>query len=615
MIVKGHQKLVSLLVALVLVGIHSPPVYGEKSLVKATWIWQTDMIRDGGEQILSFSRNEGINLIYLQINRQMPRETYKNFVKRAHQEQIRVHALGGDPRWALTEHRDDMLGLADWVMNYNDNVSSEGRFDGVHLDIEPYVLAQWEDDHNAIISSWEGNLKVFLGKLSGSGLELGIDIPFWFDDFTLPNGTSLNEWLINAFDHVTVMAYRNQIDSENGIIILSQDELKLADKLGKKVLIAVNTKEMPHAVHTTFHGHSKEQMEQTLQLLSTNLSSHSSFVGLAIHDIRNWKNMHKDGAGDDTPPEDSPSPKPVPEPEPAPDPAPDLEPVPVPEPQPEPEPVNWVPEADAVLRDPIIRGTYVWEAHEVIENSQEILDFAMEKQLNWLYVRLDLQQPFSSYSSFVKEAAAAGIEVHALGGTPTWALEENLPWIMRLVNYVKDYNRAVQGDERFHGIHVDIEPYVLPEWRTDPQQIITEWTSNMDVFVNELKKDSNLQASMDLAVWLDKYKVTGEDMSLSKWMIDRMDHVSLMAFRDSVEGSNGIIDVTKEEIAFANELGKPIYISVEMKESHEGQHITFHEEGAAYMEAELAKLQELLKDSSFKGTLVHAYIYWRDAKP
>lgn len=617
--VKGYQKLVSLLVALVLVGIQSPPVYGEKPLVRATWIWQTDMIRDGGEQVLSFSQNEGINLIYLQINRKMPRETYEIFLKRAHEEGIRVHALGGDPGWALTEHRDDMLGLADWVMNYNDNVSPEGRFDGVHLDIEPYVLAQWENDHNTIISSWESNLRAFLGNLSESGLELGIDIPFWFDDFTLSDGTGLNEWLISAFDHVTVMAYRNQIDSENGIIMLSQDELKLADKMGKKVMVAVNTKEMPQEVHTTFYGHSKEQMEQTLQLLSNSLSSHSSFAGLAIHDIRNWQNMQKEGTDDDnTSPDDPSSPKPVPEP--VPEPVPDPEPVPVPvpepvpEPQPEPEPGNWVPDADPILRDPIIRGTYIWEAHEVIQNSQEILDFANEKQLNWLYVRLDLQQPFSSYSSFVKQAAAAGIEVHALGGTPTWALEENLPWIMRLVNYVKDYNRAVQGDERFHGIHVDIEPYVLPEWRTDPQQIISEWTSNIDVFVNELKKDSNLEASMDMAVWLDKYKVTGEDISLSKWMIDRMDHVSLMAFRDSAEGSNGIIDVTKEEIAFANELGKPIYISVEIKESHEGQHITFYEEGAAYMEEELAKVQELLKDSSFRGTLVHAYIYWRNAK-
>ncbi|KHF29820.1 hypothetical protein CM49_06518 [Paenibacillus sp. P1XP2] len=53
-----------------------------------------------------------------------------------------------------------------------------------------------------------------------------------------------------------------------------------------------------------------------------------------------------------------------------------------------------------------------------------------------------------------------------------------------------------------------------------------------------------------------------------------------------------------------------------MKESHEGNHITFFEEGAEYMEGELAKLPGLLKDSpSYAGNVVHAYDYWRNAKP
>jgi hypothetical protein len=584
--VKGYPMLASLLAVMLLVGLHTP-AYGENATKKATWIWQTDLIQDGGEELLRFSREEGINLIYLQIDRQLPSEIYEAFIQRAHENQIAVHALGGDPRWALTEYREDMLGLADWVVNYNGKVSAGARFDGIHLDIEPYVLAQWEDEKDKIISTWVQNLEVFLNQVSGNELELGIDIPFWFDQYSLGNGTNLNEWLIRTFDHVTVMAYRNEVESEHGILDLTRDELELANRLGKQILIGVNTKEMPGESHTSFYGHGKDRMNEKLEHLSSVLGSYASFAGIAIHDIRNWQNMSNDGS---VPPD--------------------------PDPNPEPGEGGRVPDADPVTRDPIVRGTYIWEAHEVIQNSQEILDFAKEKNLNWLYVRLDLEQPYSSYSSFVKQAAAAGIEVHAMGGHPIWALEENRPRMLRLVNYVKNYNRAVEGNERFHGIHLDIEPYVLPAWRENSQQVISEWTANLDAFVTELKKDSNLEASMDMAVWLDKYKVTGQDMSLSKWMINRMDHVSLMAFRDVAEGSNGIVAVSKEEIAFADELGKPIKISVEIKASHEGDHITFYEEGAAYMEEELAKLPDLLKDSpSFTGSVVHAYTYWKNAKP
>ncbi|MWV42356.1 hypothetical protein GRF59_01820 [Paenibacillus sp. HJL G12] len=596
MIVKNSRWLAGLLfvAAALLVGFQSP-AHG----VKATWVWQTEMIEDGGVKLLDFAQQEGINLIYLQINRDLPNATYETFIQHAHEEKIAVHALGGDPGWALEEHRERMLGLADWTINYNASVPEENRFDGIHLDIEPYVLPQWETDQSAVITSWENNLKAFLDKTSGSSLELGIDIPFWFDQTLTSEGGSLNEWLMNSYDHVTVLAYRNEVDSEHGIITLSQDELELADRLGKQVLVAVNTKEMPGEAYTSFYGRGKEQMDESLNRLSGQLSSYSSFAGLAVHDFRNWENMPGDSGGEGSDPGgETPGSKPDPDPDPGPGAG------------------DRVPDADPVIRDQTVRGTYIWEANEVLQNSQEILDFAKEKKLNWLYVRLDLQQPFSAYRSFVKQASAAGIEVHAMGGHPIWALQENRTKMLKLVKYVKEYNRAAEGDERFHGIHLDIEPYVLPEWKADPDGVISQWTSNLDAFVTELKKDSSLQASMDLAVWLDKYKVPGEDISLSKWMIDRMDHVSLMAFRDSANGSNGIVSVSKEEIAFADELGKPILISVEMKESHEGNHITFFEEGEEYMEGELAKLPDLLKDSSsYTGNVVHAYNYWKNAKP
>lgn len=584
MIVKNSRWLAGLLflTAVLLVGFKSPT-----EGVKATWVWQTELIEDGGEQLLDFAGQEGINLIYLQINRDLPKGTYEQFIQNAHAGGIAVHALGGDPRWALLEHRDRMLGLADWTLDYNAGTAPDNRFDGIHLDIEPYVLPQWDSETNEVISSWENNMKSFLDKTSDKGLELGVDVPFWFDSYTTSEGGSLNAWLMNAFDHVTVLAYRSEVASEHGIVTLAQDELKLADSLGKRVLVGVNTKEMPGEAHTTFYGRSKEQMNVSLQELTGELSSYSSFGGIAVHDFRNWENMPDGGDGSEPGGE-----------------------------QPEPGDGDQIPDPAPVDRNERVRGTYIWEANEVLQNGQEILDFAKEKKLNWLYVRLDLQQPFSAYKDFVKLASAAGIEVHAMGGHPIWALSENQVKMMKLVKYVKEYNRAAEGDERFHGIHLDIEPYVLPDWKTDSAEVIAEWTSNLDAFVTELKKDSNLQASMDLAVWLDKYKVPGEDISLSKWMINRMDHVSLMAFRDTAGGSNGIVSVSKEEIAFANELGKPLLISVEMKESHEGNHITFFEEGSSYMEEELAKLPELLKDSpSYTGNLVHAYDYWKNAKP
>lgn len=592
---KNRPTLTILLIALLWGGFQAP-AHGEGAEVKATWVWQTEFIEDRGEQLIDFALNEGINLIYLQINRQLPKPAYEPFIQQAHENGIAVHALGGDPRWALEEYRNDLLHFADWVTDYN--AGATARFDGIHLDIEPYVLDQWDENQPSILTSWQRNLSAFLNIASEAELETGVDIPFWFDSFTLADGTGLNEWLINAFDHVTVMAYRNQLDSASGIIHLAQSELELGSRLGQRVLVAINTKEMPEEPHTSFYGLGKLHMNQTLLELQHELSSYPSFAGLAIHDYRSWESMPDSADGGHNPPPDVEAP----DPEPAPNPDPGAE-----EPVPAPAPIE---------RTEPIRGTYIWEADQAVNDSREIVEFAREKNLNLLYVRLDLKQPFSAYSSFVREAAESGIEVHAMGGHPLWALEENQDRMMRLVHYVKDYNRSVESRSRFHGIHLDIEPYVLPAWGEQASSVISEWTSNIDAFANELKRDSDLVASMDMAAWLDKYNVPGQNMSLSRWMIDRMDHVSVMAFRDTAEGPNGIVSISREEIAYADELGKPILISVEMKESHEGDHITFYEEGAAYMEEELAKLHQLLQNSpSFSGIVVHAYDYWKNAKP
>lgn len=91
--VRACQKLAGLLMALLLVGLQTP-AYAEQAKVKATWVWQTEWIKDGGEELLDYSHEEGINLIYLQINRQMSAEIYQTFVEKAHAANIAVHALG-----------------------------------------------------------------------------------------------------------------------------------------------------------------------------------------------------------------------------------------------------------------------------------------------------------------------------------------------------------------------------------------------------------------------------------------------------------------------------------------------------------------------------------------
>jgi hypothetical protein len=533
--------------------------------IKATWIWQTDLIGTEKAGILQFAGQNGVNLIYLQIDRQKPFEFYRTFIKDARAAGIEVQALGGDPRWGLAAYREQMLELEKWVSAYNGQAADGERIPGIHLAVEPYTLPEWDKDQASILKQWMGNVDAFVAAAKADGLGTGVDLAVWFDAIAVPGvpGMTFSKWMIGKFDQTTLLAYRDTADGANGIADVVKNELDEADQLGKPVVVAVNTKADPDERKTSFAAAGPAEMRRQLELLTEQVGGHPSFAGTAIHDYQDWRDLKS---------------------------------------------------ASVNSKGPIM-ATYVWHASSVINEPDEIIRFSKENGVNLLYVRLDLEQPYAAYRDFVAKATAAGIEVHAMGGHPLWSLEPYRERMLRLVGYVKGYNGSAEADEKFHGIHLDIEPYVLPDWNQDTESVLRQWMDNIDAFVQEAKEESDLVLSCDLAIWLDQFGVPGDsDTSFSRWMINKLDQVTLMAFRNTADGPGGISAVVQDEMGFADELGKDLVVAVEMKENHEGEYVSFYQKGEAEMHRQLSKLPQLLADHpAYKGNAVHAYEYWKNA--
>lgn len=534
---------------------------------KATWIWQAESVGTEKKEILEFCRQHEINRIYLRMDMTKPFSAYRPFIREAAAQGIEVHAVAGHPAWALASDQKRMLKIVEWVKQYNQEASEAERIHGIQLDIHPYLLPQWNDEQKRVIREWQANIRAFIAEVKKDGdLEAGTTLAFWLDDIPTPDRPDLplSKWLISQFDTTTIMAYRDQLQGMNGIVALVDQEMEQADVLDKKVLIAVNMKKTDDD-HTSFAEEGNAEMERQLELLPERLGQHPSYSGTAIHDYRYWKEAS------------SPAPSPPP--------------------------------ADQSG----YRGTYIWRAETVGAQEEEILAFAKEQGVNLLYTRIDMEQPDSLYRNFVRKANAAGIEVHAMGGHPIWALAESRGKIMKLVNWVKRYNEHASPEERFRGIHLDIEPYVMPKWQADKESVLRQWMDNIQAFVRETKQDADLETSVDLAAWLDNTPTPGQpDKPFSYWMIDQLDHTTLMAFRDRAQG---IINLVENEMKYADKIGKKLVVAVETKESHEGNFVSFHEEGMAEMNRQLKLVAQALGGySSYLGQAIHAYEYWKYGK-
>ncbi|MNJ36767.1 hypothetical protein D3C77_315690 [compost metagenome] len=177
------------------------------------------------------------------------------------------------------------------------------------------------------------------------------------------------------------------------------------------------------------------------------------------------------------------------------------------------------------------------------------------------------------------------------------------------MEWIGKYQLTAAEEEQFTGVHVDIEPYLLPEWKSNTNNVIKQWQSNVVYLVEESAK-LGLPIAADLPFWLDKYAANDSEMSLSSWMISKYDSVTLMSYRDS---ATAVIELAKQELQEAETLNKRIYTGVETKYSSEGDHVSFFEEGYDYLNVQLLYLDQLGRNyRSFAGVAVHDLVGMMD---
>lgn len=296
MIKKGFRLLAACLASsLLLLGSLSlhPDTATAKANQRATWFWDTQQIKNSTEDIISFASSQGVNVLYLQMNRDVRPEYYHHFISQAGEKGIEVHALGGAPNWALKSEQHRITSFIQWIAEYQANAAPNERFTGIHVDIEPHVLPEWRANPASVIPQWQENVRYLVGEAHSLNLPIGSDMTFWLHTYQLPDQSmSVSRWMIQQFDQIAIMAYRDQADN---IYNLAAAELTEADELGKEALIAVETKSSNEGNYITFFEEGTTYMEEQLSKVYTKAQKHTSFSGIAVHDYRYWKELHEAG--------------------------------------------------------------------------------------------------------------------------------------------------------------------------------------------------------------------------------------------------------------------------------------------------------------------------------
>ncbi|WP_244093901.1 amidase [Jeotgalibacillus sp. R-1-5s-1] len=258
---------------------------------KATWLWNPWSLVDQQEEILQFFQARQVNKVYLQIDQDLSPTVYQLFISKASSQGIAVYALDGAPDWAAPKGYLAQDRLFSWLTKYQASSLPIQQFEGVHLDVEPYLYSGWNSKRGAVIKAYQ-NLYIKAGNQSTQlGIPFEADLPFWFDEIKYNNtfgSGKLSDWVQKHTDGVTIMAYRDTADL---IAAFSEHELKTGQSLGKAVTIGVETGHSYEGNNITFHEEGEMYLNQELEKVQGKVSGYKSFSGFAIHHTDSWMRL------------------------------------------------------------------------------------------------------------------------------------------------------------------------------------------------------------------------------------------------------------------------------------------------------------------------------------
>lgn len=245
---------------------------------RAMWLWEVDPVT----QVIPWATRQHVSEIFVHVAPSVLADDglarLQELKEQAVAHRIKLRALGGEPDWV----NDHAAALA-----WQRTVVATGLFDGIHLDVEPYLLDSWTTDPRA---TQEAYLRLLDRIRTASTLQLEADVPFWFGEHRI-GGKTLADEVLRRVNGVTVMSYRDTATGTNSMLAVSQDWLARGLAAGKRVRLAAETGPLPDCRHCTFHEEGADALTRELAKVDAATRRSGAFGGIAVHHYGAWSRL------------------------------------------------------------------------------------------------------------------------------------------------------------------------------------------------------------------------------------------------------------------------------------------------------------------------------------
>lgn len=221
-------------------------------------------------------------------------------------------------------------------------------------------------------------------------------------------------------------------------------------------------------------------------------------------------------------------------------------------------------------------GMWWWNANKITSANvyNPILDDLQLNHVTEIYVCIG-NQSYDQIGTFIEECGSRGIRVAWLSGDTSWVDNGNTGFDS-MFSHFKAYQNQAKANQKFYGIHLDVEPYTAGKsWQN---------YANLVVRATKAAHDYGTIIEWDIPFWLDDNNVrvtaNGQTVSLLELLADTSDTLVLMSYRDT---ANGVLTVSNTELGLTKDHNCRVVCGFETNYTADGPQLSFAEDGKIAM--------------------------------
>jgi hypothetical protein len=248
---------------------------------------------------------------------------------------------------------------------------------------------------------------------------------------------------------------------------------------------------------------------------------------------------------------------------------------------------------ETYVAPPGTRAMWLWQHEE----PQPVVDWAAANGVRALFAYYDPKAGTAALERLKALCDEAGIILDALGGEPSWTTDHAtaLAWA-----------RGAAATGLFHGLHLDVEPYLLPTWNDDQASLVPDYLALLDQTIAA----TDLPLELDVPFWLPTVAVSGGG-NLADAVLARVAGVTVMSYRNTATGANSIVGVADDLLRRAGAVAKPVRLGAETQALGDCSYCSFHGTTEARLHSTLSAVDAAAQHyPAFAGIAVHQYESW-----